>query len=164
MGIVFTIQHIICFLYTFNQLLISIQAQILVDEPYFNEPGYEKYIGKSHGIQNSKKYNYNIRKYTLDHTINDMLADVISEKKRYPEFSELIKLRKKKLKKTVTRIKPKLRLRILLLIKMLILYKCYFKYLFKKNFDLFFFLLDNIYNLSSRKKLIFQSDYIKLII
>ena len=76
---------------TFNQLLISIQAQILVDEPYFNEPGFEKYIGKSHGIQNSKKYNYSIRKYTLDHTINDMIADVISDKKRYGEFNELIR-------------------------------------------------------------------------
>ncbi len=76
---------------TFNQLLISIQAQILVDEPYFNEPGYEKNIGKPNGILNSKKYNYNIRKYTLDHAINDMLQDAIVEKKKYPEFSELIK-------------------------------------------------------------------------
>ncbi len=76
---------------TFNQLLISIQAQILVDEPYFNEPGYEKNIGKPQGIQSSKKYNYNIRKYTLDHTINDMLVDVIIEKKRFTEFDNLIR-------------------------------------------------------------------------
>jgi len=76
---------------TFNQLLISIQAQILVDEPYFNEPGFENFIGKPQGIQSSKKYNYNIRKYTLDHTINDMLVDVIIEKKRFTEFSDLIR-------------------------------------------------------------------------
>ena len=71
---------------TFNQLLISIQSQILVDEPYFNEPGYEKSIGSEHGRQMSLEYNYNIRQYTLDHTINDLL-----EKNNYPEFQDIIK-------------------------------------------------------------------------
>lgn len=71
---------------TFNQLLISIQSQILIDEPYFNEPGYEKTIGTEQGKTMSKEYNYNIRQYTLDHTINDLLSN-----NKYPEFKDIIK-------------------------------------------------------------------------
>jgi len=70
---------------TFNQLLISIQAQILIDEPYFNEPGYEKNIGTEQGKTMSKEYNYNIRQYTLDHAINDLLLN-----NKYPEFKDII--------------------------------------------------------------------------
>ncbi len=75
---------------TFNQLLISIQAQILIDEPYFNEPGHEKYIGKPHGIENSTKYNWNIRKYNLDHAINDLIERVINDS-QYHEFKFIIR-------------------------------------------------------------------------
>lgn len=71
---------------TFNQLVISIQAQILIDEPYFNEPGYEKEIDSENGKKMSYEYNYNIRQYTLDHAINDLL-----EKNNYPEFQDIIK-------------------------------------------------------------------------
>ena len=68
-----------------NQLLISIQSQILVDEPYYNEPGYEKSIGTEHGNKSSIEYNYNIRQYTLDHTMCDLLAS-----NKYPEFQDII--------------------------------------------------------------------------
>ena len=70
---------------TFYQLLISIQSQILIDEPYFNEPGYEKAIGTTEGKQKSLDYNYNVRQYTLDHSMIDLL-----EKNNYPEFKEVI--------------------------------------------------------------------------
>lgn len=70
---------------TFNQLLISIQSQILVDEPCFNEPGHECNIGTPAGIQESKEYNYNIRQYTLDHTMCDLLSS-----NKYPEFQDII--------------------------------------------------------------------------
>jgi ubiquitin-protein ligase len=68
-----------------NQLLISIQSQILVDEPYYNEPGHERAIGTPHGNRSSAEYNYNIRQYTLDHTMCDLLASNI-----YPEFQDII--------------------------------------------------------------------------
>jgi ubiquitin-protein ligase len=71
---------------TFNQLVISIQSQIMIDEPYFNEPGYEKTIGTENGKKMSSEYNYNIRQYTLDHTINNLL-----ENNNYPEFQDIIK-------------------------------------------------------------------------
>ena len=71
---------------TFNQLLISIQSQILVDEPCFNEPGHERNIGTAAGIEESKEYNYNIRQYTLDHAMCDLLSS-----NKYPEFQDIIK-------------------------------------------------------------------------
>lgn len=71
---------------TLYQLLISIQSQILVDEPYFNEPGHERGIGTPSGIACSKDYNYNIRQFTVDHAMCDLL-----ENSNYPEFSTVIK-------------------------------------------------------------------------
>lgn len=76
---------------TFNQVLISIQSLILIDEPYFNEPGYEKSIGTTHGTEKSKNYNHIIRKYTLDHTINDIIDDLITGKSKYLEFKDIIR-------------------------------------------------------------------------
>ncbi len=76
---------------TFNQLLFSIQSQILIEEPYFNEPGHEKSIGKPHGIESSKKYNWNIRKYNLDHAVNDLIEGVINNKSQYKEFEYVIR-------------------------------------------------------------------------
>lgn len=36
------------------QLFVSIQSLIFVEEPYFNEPGYEKSIGTPEGTRQSK--------------------------------------------------------------------------------------------------------------
>ena len=73
---------------TFYQLLISIQSQILIEEPYFNEPGYEKYIGTPIGINSSKGYNENIYQYTIDHAMIDLLT--VDKNDNYPEFREII--------------------------------------------------------------------------
>ena len=45
---------------TFLQIMVSIQSLIFVEEPYFNEPGWEKEIGTPKGITNSKNYNEKI--------------------------------------------------------------------------------------------------------
>ncbi|EDV91461.1 (E3-independent) E2 ubiquitin-conjugating enzyme [Drosophila grimshawi] len=42
---------------TMLQVLVSIQGLILVDEPYFNEAGYEKQRGTQLGNENSRVYN-----------------------------------------------------------------------------------------------------------
>lgn len=42
-------------------MLVSIQSLIFVDEPYFNEPGYEATINKPEGRKESEKYNQVIR-------------------------------------------------------------------------------------------------------
>ena len=39
------------------QLLVSIQGLILVDEPYYNEAGYERQKGTQQGLENSRMYN-----------------------------------------------------------------------------------------------------------
>lgn len=45
---------------SFLQVLVSIQSLILVPEPYFNEPGYERSRGTPSGTQSSREYNANI--------------------------------------------------------------------------------------------------------
>ncbi|XP_034239276.1 baculoviral IAP repeat-containing protein 6 isoform X4 [Thrips palmi] len=45
---------------SFLQVLVSIQSLILVPEPYFNEPGYERSRGTPSGNQSSREYNANI--------------------------------------------------------------------------------------------------------
>ena len=45
---------------TLLQVLVSIQSLILVPEPYFNEPGYERLMGTSEGNMKSKNYNSQI--------------------------------------------------------------------------------------------------------
>lgn len=42
---------------TLLQVIVSIQGLILVDEPYFNEAGYEKQKGSQQGKENSRMYN-----------------------------------------------------------------------------------------------------------
>ena len=76
---------------TFFQILVSIQSQILIDEPFFNEPGFEKQIGKEQGKKNSKEYNDNIRQYNLDYAINELIDGILSNNENYCEFEYIIK-------------------------------------------------------------------------
>ena len=46
-------------------MLVSIQSLILVPDPYFNEPGYERSRGTPTGQQNSMDYNANIKQATM---------------------------------------------------------------------------------------------------
>ena len=76
---------------TFFQILVSIQSQILIEEPFFNEPGYERQIGKELGKKSSKDYNDNIRQYNLDYAINGLIEDIILNKSSYLEFEYIIR-------------------------------------------------------------------------
>lgn len=44
---------------TILQVLLSLQALVLNDKPYFNEAGYDKQVGKIEGEKNSITYNEN---------------------------------------------------------------------------------------------------------
>ncbi|GMR32629.1 hypothetical protein PMAYCL1PPCAC_02824, partial [Pristionchus mayeri] len=57
------------------QVLISIQGLIFVKEPYFNEPGFEKYQGTEKGEEYSRKYNLQIMHATLTYAIRDQLRN-----------------------------------------------------------------------------------------
>eukprot|EP01137_Pigoraptor_chileana_P003704 Opistho-2@44285 len=50
---------------TLLQVLVSIQSLIFVPSPWFNEPGYEKYLGTPEGDKNSSIYNQNLRVRTV---------------------------------------------------------------------------------------------------
>ena len=44
---------------TILQVLLSLQALVLNEKPYFNEAGYDKQIGRADGEKNSVSYNEN---------------------------------------------------------------------------------------------------------
>ena len=44
---------------TILQVLLSLQALVLNDKPYFNEAGYDQQIGRAEGERNSVSYNEN---------------------------------------------------------------------------------------------------------
>lgn len=69
---------------TIFQLLMSIQSQILVENPFANEPGY---YGTSQKAKESIEYNKNIQYYTLRYAITDLLNE---PHKRYGEFGDII--------------------------------------------------------------------------
>jgi ubiquitin-protein ligase len=60
---------------TFLQVLISIQSLILVENPYFNEPGWEKEMHTTKGQTNSKKYNEPLLIGTIKWAIIDMIKN-----------------------------------------------------------------------------------------
>ena len=67
------------------QVLISIQSMILVDDPYFNEPGYESSRATAHGKLANDNYNKSQQLNTLTHAILPAL------KQPDPCFAEIIK-------------------------------------------------------------------------
>merc|ERR1712039_1162979 len=81
------------------QVLVSIQSLILVPEPYFNEPGYEREIGTKQGECRSWEYNMPVRENCVRWAMLDQL------KNPAPEFREVIeehfRLRAPKIKATV---------------------------------------------------------------
>lgn len=71
---------------TLLQVLVSIQSLILVNDPYFNEPGYASSQGTPSGTRQSEEYNANTRKQTLLHAILPFCSGTHS----YPEFNDAI--------------------------------------------------------------------------
>ena len=65
-------RHKLVYLF-FPQVLVSIQSLILVSEPYFNEPGYERLRGTPQGKQNCNEYNANIEQATVKWAILEQI-------------------------------------------------------------------------------------------
>ncbi|VDK19403.1 unnamed protein product [Anisakis simplex] len=55
--------------------VIFFEGLIFVREPYFNEPGFEKYQGTEKGEEYSRKYNSQIEHATLTYAIRDQLKN-----------------------------------------------------------------------------------------
>lgn len=60
---------------TLLQLLVSIQSLIFVEQPYYNEPGWEIEIGTVGGDKKNKIYNYEIRLNTMKWGILEQLKN-----------------------------------------------------------------------------------------
>ena len=58
---------------TFLQVMVSIQSLILVEKPFFNEPGYESKLNSPQGITESNKYNDLIQSKTIQLAMIDMI-------------------------------------------------------------------------------------------
>ena len=86
---------------SFIQVIVSIQSLIMVDEPYFNEPGYERAIGTESGKENSMEYNDTIRYETVRLAMVDMLRNKPPE---YEDFiTEHFKMKKDEIIMTVSK-------------------------------------------------------------
>lgn len=86
---------------SFIQVIVSIQSLIMVDEPYFNEPGYEREIGTERGTNNSRDYNDTIRYETVRLAMVDMLRNKPPE---YEDFiTEHFKMKKDEIIMTVSK-------------------------------------------------------------
>jgi baculoviral IAP repeat-containing protein 6 len=60
---------------TFLQVMVSIQSLILVELPYFNEPGWEREMGTSAGKTNSALYNESKKPYTIKLAMTEMIKN-----------------------------------------------------------------------------------------
>lgn len=69
-----------------TQLFISILAMIFVDDPYFNEPGYQTTRGTEEGDKKSKEYNKNIKYNTLHYAV----YEPICKPKKENVFNDII--------------------------------------------------------------------------
>lgn len=69
---------------SFLQVLVSIQSLILVDQPYFNEPGYERDYGTERGNKLSDAYNEPLHFHTIELAMIDQL------KNGPPEYKNVI--------------------------------------------------------------------------
>ena len=58
---------------TFLQVMVSIQSLILVEQPYFNEPGHERTMHTPQGKQASDKYNEEREPHTISLAMIDMI-------------------------------------------------------------------------------------------
>ena len=80
-------------------MLVSIQSLILVSEPYFNEPGYERSRNTPAGQQSSNEYSANIKQATVKWAMLNQL------KNPCPSFKDVIQahfyLKKEKILKQV---------------------------------------------------------------
>ena len=77
---------------TLLQVLVSIQGLVLVEDPYFNEPGYETSRGTTDGTRLSNDYNKNIRRYTLQYAMLEPLKQLNNqENMHYQEFNHCMR-------------------------------------------------------------------------
>ena len=73
---------------TFYQILMAVQTQILVEHPYFNEPGWDTDRGSPASLVKANEYNKNVVFMTLKNSLLDMFKNCHL---KYPEFKDVIR-------------------------------------------------------------------------
>ena len=63
---------------TIPQVFVSIQSLILVKEPFYNEPGYERHAEEEHYIQASLEYILEMRIYNISDCMNQIIEKPFS--------------------------------------------------------------------------------------
>ena len=61
------------------QVIISIQSFILIEKPFFNEPGFLNLLGTNKGELDSKKYNDELYNNTIKFAINEIIKNPSDE-------------------------------------------------------------------------------------
>lgn len=64
---------------TITQVIISIQSLIFVNQPFFNEPGYERTMGTVDGTKQSDAYNVQIVEYVVRYAMLEQLRKPVLE-------------------------------------------------------------------------------------
>ena len=64
---------------TLLQVIISIQSFILIEKPFFNEPGFLNLLGTNKGELDSKKYNDELYNNTIKFAINEIIKNPSDE-------------------------------------------------------------------------------------
>ena len=85
---------------TLLQVIISIQSLILVENPYFNEPGYERNMYSEEKQLANKKYNETIQLYTIQVGMINMLKTPIPSYELF--ISEHFRIKKGEITDTIT--------------------------------------------------------------
>ena len=58
---------------TFLQVMVSIQSLILIEEPYFNEPGWERQMNTDLGKSKSREYSESKQPHTINLAMINMI-------------------------------------------------------------------------------------------
>jgi len=79
-------------------IMVGIQSSILTEQPYFNEPGYERYINTERGNTENKKYNENLYPYIIKYS---MIGQIKNPPVGYEEVVKLhFKMKKEQIMTT----------------------------------------------------------------
>ncbi len=86
---------------TFNQVIISIQSLILVDEPFYNEPGYEQKKDDPYVKEQSFVYKDNIRFQSVKFGMIEMIRNPLPSYEKF--IKEHFKFKKDEIINTVSK-------------------------------------------------------------
>lgn len=84
---------------TLLQVLVSVQSLILVEQPYYNEPGFESFMGTAAGKARSEVYNNQVRR---NNVVYAMLHSILySSRDLHEAVTSHFKVKRRSIRKTL---------------------------------------------------------------